>query len=617
MEPVAFAKEDNHFILFACICIIGESVQCIFLVEAKWFKSGQLPRAEGYLKNNGIISCEVKVVMVHIVSLLGEGITNRSVELLNGIAAIISSTAAILRLWDELETEKAIFAMSTPPNIAQKMNLHLGHSNLIQLDISKPMSTMPLTPPCLQDDIRFQHEQKLEVFRNLLSRVGEESLNMIDAIQRLGIDYHFEEQIDLIISSHANALSPQQNDDLHEVSLRFRLLRQHGHFVPEDMFNNFKEREGKYFKQILNSEEVKGLMSVYEASQLSMEGEDALDEAGKLSGHLLNRSLSYLGPHEARLNFFLPNSQAGMNNRWLNMLQEVAKTDFNLVQSLHHKEIVQISKWWKELGLTRELKFARDEPVKWYVWSMACLTDPNLSEERIQLTKPISFIYLIDDIFDVYGTLDELTLFTEAVNRWEIGAIEHLPDYMKICFEALYNITNEISCEWGSLCNAFLVEAKWFKSGHLPKAEDYLKNGIVSSGVNVVMVHIFFLLGQGITKQSVELVNETPAIVSSTAAILRLWDDFGSAEDENQSGHDGSYVRCYLQEHPVNMISKEWKSLNKELVSPNYPFPATFTNASLNLARMVPLMYNYDDNQHLPSLEVFMKSMLYETESVY
>ena len=129
------------------------------------------------------------------------------------------------------------------------------------------------------------------------------------------------------------------------------------------MLNLFKEKEGKYFKQRLNSEEVKGLMSVYEASQLSMEGEDALDEAGKLSGPLLNRAMSYLGPHEARLventlgcphhrslaafmakNFFLSNSQAGVNNRWLNMLQEVAKTDFNLVQSLHHKEIVQISK---------------------------------------------------------------------------------------------------------------------------------------------------------------------------------------------------------------------------------------------------------------------------------
>lgn len=74
--------------------------------------------------------------------------------------------------------------------------------------------------------------------------------------------------------------------------------------------------------------------------------------------------------------------------------------------------------WWKELGLSKELEFARNQPLKWYIWSMACLTDPSLSEQRIDLTKPISLIYIIDDIFDVYGTLDELTLFTQAVDRY-------------------------------------------------------------------------------------------------------------------------------------------------------------------------------------------------------
>ncbi|PQQ08822.1 terpene synthase [Prunus yedoensis var. nudiflora] len=271
---------------------------------------------------------------------------------------------------------------------------------------------------------------------------------------------------------------------------------------------------------------------------LSKLGEEAV-EARVVGNTLSNPHHKSLATFMAK-NFFATNSR-GTNNRWLNILQEVAKTDFNMVQSLHQNEIVQISKWWKELGLAKELKFARDQPVKWYIWSMACLTDPKLSEERVELTKPISFIYLIDDIFDVYGTLDELILFTEAVNRWEIGDIDHLPDYMKICFKALHDMTNEISSKvyqkhgwnplhslrktWGSLCNAFLVEAKWFKSGHLPKAEDYLKNGIVSSGVNVVMVHIFFLLGQGITKQSVELLNETPAIIvcsSNSSALGRL-----------------------------------------------------------------------------------------------
>lgn len=49
---------------------------------------------------------------------------------------------------------------------------------------------------------------------------------------------------------------------------------------------------------------------------------------------------------------------------------------------------------------------------------MAILTDLSLSDERLELTKAISFIYIIDDIFDLYGKPEELTLFTEAVNRY-------------------------------------------------------------------------------------------------------------------------------------------------------------------------------------------------------
>lgn len=250
-------------------------------------------------------------------------------------------------------------------------------------------------------------------------------------------------------------------------------------------------------------------------------------------------------------------------------------------------------------------------------------------------------IYIIDDIFDVYGTLNELVCFTEVINRWDIAAAEQLPDYMKICFKALNNITNEISYKiykehgwnpveslrkaWASLCRAFLVEARWFASGKFPSGEEYLKNGIVSSGVHVVLVHIFFLLGQDISKENVELISNFPPIISSTATILRLWDDLGSAKDENQDGHDGSYVECYLRENEgssledarkqvLHLISDAWKQLNQECLSPN-PFPSTFSKASLNIARMVPLMYDYDDNHRLPSLEEHMKSLLYENVS--
>lgn len=51
------------------------------------------------------------------------------------------------------------------------------------------------------------------------------------------------------------------------------------------------------------------------------------------------------------------------------------------------------------------------------MWPMAILPDPKLSQERVDITKPIAMVYIVDDIFDVYGSLEELTLFTEAVSR--------------------------------------------------------------------------------------------------------------------------------------------------------------------------------------------------------
>ncbi|KAF9589554.1 hypothetical protein IFM89_025680 [Coptis chinensis] len=327
------------------------------------------------------------------------------------------------------------------------------------------------------------------------------------------------------------------------------------------------------------------------------------------------------------------------------LFQELAKMDFNNVQSLHQRELLEVSLWWRNLGLARKLNFARDQPIKWYIWSMATLTDPIFSEQRIDLTKPISLVYMMDDVFDVYGTLDELVLFTEAINTWEVDNMEGLPYSMKILLKALYDITEEISDKilkrhgwnptsslrkaWARLCNAFLVEAKWFASGHLPTAEEYLKNGVISTGVHVVFVHIFFLLGEGINKESVDLVDNIPSLIYCPAMILRLWDDLGVPRyflyhrDENQQGYDGSYLECYLKEHPsstiesakehvFSMISNTWKKLNEEYLSPS-PFSLSFKKTSLNAARMVCHMYNYDENQRLPSLEKHIKSLLYES----
>jgi hypothetical protein len=92
-----------------------------------------------------------------------------------------------------------------------------------------------------------------------------------------------------------------------------------------------------------------------------------------------------------------------------------------------------VYRWWKELGLSKELEFARDEPIKWYMWPMACLPDPRFSEERIETTKPLSLIYIIDDLFDFHGNIDELTLFTDAVKRYI-----HLNPHLKLIHNSFF-----------------------------------------------------------------------------------------------------------------------------------------------------------------------------------
>ncbi|XVE51208.1 hypothetical protein DITRI_Ditri02bG0021200 [Diplodiscus trichospermus] len=189
---------------------------------------------------------------------------------------------------------------------------------------------------------------------------------MVDAIQRLGIDHHFQYEIEKVLKKQY-MLPPtkvRHDYDLYEVALRFRLLRQEGYFVPAGVFNRFKDTKGS-FRHELDPEKW-GTAEV--AHFLGKAVRNTLDQP-------FHKSLSRFAARNLLNNFH-------GTNGWINILQELAKLDFNIVQSLHQTEIVPISKYVRfafgggDLGLSKELEFARDQPLKWYIWSMACLTDP-------------------------------------------------------------------------------------------------------------------------------------------------------------------------------------------------------------------------------------------------
>ena len=53
-----------------------------------------------------------------------------------------------------------------------------------------------------------------------------------------------------------------------------------------------------------------------------------------------------------------------------------------------------------------------------FIWSVGMVTKPQYSNCQRALTKVAAFVTIIHDIYDVYGTLDELELFTYAVERF-------------------------------------------------------------------------------------------------------------------------------------------------------------------------------------------------------
>lgn len=67
------------------------------------------------------------------------------------------------------------------------------------------------------------------------------------------------------------------------------------------------------------------------------------------------------------------------------------------------------------MDMSKNLAFARESPMEWFICSMAILSNPSFSKYRVALAKSIAFIYIIDDIYDVYGTIDQLAAFSEAI----------------------------------------------------------------------------------------------------------------------------------------------------------------------------------------------------------
>jgi len=93
---------------------------------------------------------------------------------------------------------------------------------------------------------------------------------------------------------------------------------------------------------------------------------------------------------------------------------------FAMCGALHLFNLTYVNmhgRWWKEFLAKSKMTFVRDRIVETYFWMNGACYHPPYSRSRIIQTKITSFITIIDDMFDTYGTTEECTKFVEAIGR--------------------------------------------------------------------------------------------------------------------------------------------------------------------------------------------------------
>ncbi|KAK7335349.1 hypothetical protein VNO80_27130 [Phaseolus coccineus] len=402
-------------------------------------------------------------------------------------------------------------------------------------------------------------EEVISIFQSSMNQNIVQKLNFIDSVQRLGVSYHFQQEInqelEQIYNTYSKNTSINEDGDYHSIALLFRLLRQQGYGISSDVFNKFKNGQGNFNETL--AKDVQGLCSLYEASHLRIPGDDVLEEACDFSNtklkslakqlspslvaqinHCLRRTLNKSVPRFETKHYMTLFEQDPFHNETLLIF---AKVDFNLLQKLHKKEIGRITEWRKNSNFVTRVPYARDRSVESYLWSLAISYKPEYSNAR-------TFVF--------------------------------------------------------NLTKGYMVEAKWCHEDYIPTYDEYKANGVFTS-TYPCMITSFISLIEVATESVVDWIFSDPSILAAASVIGRVMDDMASHKFEQERVHVASAVECCMKQYSIsqaeayNLIHKDvedcWKVINEEYMKSSN-IPKCVLDCIVNLARMSEVSYeNYKD----------------------
>ncbi|KAJ9563474.1 hypothetical protein OSB04_008634 [Centaurea solstitialis] len=383
-------------------------------------------------------------------------------------------------------------------------------------------------------------------------------LHVVDTLERLGIAQHFRTEIQNVLNETYRYWMQRDEQifmDVITCALAFRLLRTNGYEVSSDLLTEITKR-GDYMNSLEEpSKDIYAALALHQASQIMHQEElISLEEQNSSSTDFLRQKSSTSSIRSNWLNKFIHkqvdialkfpfngsleriSTRRNIEHydvedarilkttyRYSNISNKdylrLAVEDYNTCQSVYREELEGLERWVVENRLDK-LKFARQKTAYCYFSAASTLCSPELSDARISWAKNAILGAVIDDFFDVGGSMDEWLNLIQSVEKWNINVDDDCcSEDVRIIFLALKdvvdwvgdkalkrqgrNITSHLIEIVLDMLKSMLREAIWTKYDEVPTINEYMENGYVSFGLGPIVLPVLYLVGPRLSEEIV------------------------------------------------------------------------------------------------------------------
>ncbi|GLJ38277.1 hypothetical protein SUGI_0779250 [Cryptomeria japonica] len=383
-----------------------------------------------------------------------------------------------------------------------------------------------------------------------------ERLEMVDALQCLGIDRYFQAEIKAALgyvygcwdqSVGIGLGSGSVTKNLNATALGLTLLRLHRYDVSADVLEDFKDKSGQFFFSEGNNDNNQNVI----VDEHGMGSILNLFRASMVEYALLYEWTRTFSRWEA-LNFIEIYEEENLKLKDSKII-ELAKLDFNILQFVYKMEMKKVSSWWAKCGIMKLISI-RQRPIEYYLLGLSAIDEEKFYSSTMAFTKSTTLLSLMDDLLDDYLTFEQVELIVKAITQgWGISIVQDIPADFKRILEFIFLTVHEFANEatekqgcdmmpfitkvWADYAEASLQQANWNISKHAPTYNEYLKIASTTAAIGPLLLHPILLAAQHLEDNTIQKTfNNQCRFYELIWLCTRLIDDVHDYQDDKLHG---------------------------------------------------------------------------------